>query len=425
MVSWREQPTRYDIEAVQANTRRVGLVIKIRWALLIVLVVYSSAAGLAYTASLSIGELAQRMLIPAMALVFVVMYNTFYQLNYKRLGNIAVWNNLQLQLDVLVVTLLVYYSGGVGSWFWSMYSLFILEAALILPRRRDTWILAASCMVLLGAVEWLELLHVLPHVVIPFAAAEQYADAVYVAVRYLWQVAVLAGTAAVATQLVGEQRATESQRQALRVLDETTGLYSRGYFLRALPTEVRRAQRDHRALHIILFDIDRFGVFNDLFGIEAGDILLRLIAEAITRCVGEIGDMSVTTNLAARFGGEEFIVMLAEDDTIDGSPQVEDAMRLADQLRRAVAETTHAGAGVTVSVGVASMPHDGSNADQLLDAADAALSAAIEQGGDRVVGAASIASRHMEEEIIADADAEADGDAFDGFDASDLRSLDS
>ncbi len=150
MVSWREQPTRYDIEAVHANTRRVGLVIRIRWALLIVLVVYSVLAGLAYTATLSIAELASRMLIPALALLFVVVYNTFYQLNYKRFGNIAVWNNLQLTLDAIVVTVLVYYSGGVSSWFWSMYSLFILEAAFILPTRRGAWFLAVTCMVLLG-----------------------------------------------------------------------------------------------------------------------------------------------------------------------------------------------------------------------------------------------------------------------------------
>ena len=436
MVSWREQPTRYDIEAVQANTRRVGLVIRIRWALLIVLVVYSAMAGLAYTASMSVAELAERMLIPAMALVFVVVYNTFYQLNYKRLGNVAVWNQLQLLLDAVVVTVLVYYSGGVSSWFWSMYSLFILEAAFILPKRRDAWALAGICMVLLGSMEWLELIGIVPHVFIPFASAAQYLDPVFVSVRYLWQAAVLAGTAAVATQLVGQQRAGEAQRQALVVLDEGTNLYSRGFFLRALPLEVRRAHRDHRALHVILLDIDRFGDFNRHFGIEAGDALLRLIASEILRCVSEVGDSTVTTNVVARFGGEEFVVMFAEDENINGAPQVADALRLADQLRQRVAATLHEGAGVTVSVGVSSLPDDGTTADELLDAADAALSVAVEEGGDRVVGAASLASRRAEDELAAEAelsDSGRDGpasdedtaaDGYEGFDASDFRSLD-
>jgi diguanylate cyclase (GGDEF)-like protein len=384
MVSWREQPTRYDIEALQANTRRVGLVIRVRWALLIVLVSYSLLAGAAYMTVMPLAELASRMLIPALALGFVALYNTFYQINYRRLGNIALWNNLQLTLDAFVVTVLVYYSGGVSSWFWSMYSLFILEAAFILPKRRDTWALAALCMLLLGGIDLLEYIGVLPHVAIPFATAEQYRDPVYVSVRYLWQVAVLAGTAAVATQLVGEQRAEAEGRQALTVFDETTGLYSRAYFLRALGAEIRRAQRDERPLHVLLIDIDRFGDFNRQFGIDAGDKLLNLISVAITGCLSEAGDMLITTNLAARYGGEEFVVLLAEDHETQGPPEQDDALRLADCLRRRIGEQAVNGAGVTVSVGVSSMPADGTTPDQLMDAADEALSTAIEAGGDKV-----------------------------------------
>ncbi len=383
MVSWREQPTRYDIEAVQANTRRVGLVIRVRWALLAVLVVYSLLAGAAYITVMPLSELASRMLIPALALVFVALYNTFYQLNYRRLGNIAVWNNLQLALDAFVVTVLVYYSGGVSSWFWSMYSLFILEAAFILPRRRDTWGLALLCVLLLGGIDLLEFAGILPHVTIPFAASEQYRDPVYVSVRFLWQVAVLAGTAAVSTQLVGEQRAEAAGRQALTVFDETTGLYSRAYFLRALGAEIRRAQRDARPLHVLLIDIDHFGDFNRRFGIDVGDELLSLISVAITGCLSEAGDMLITTNLAARYGGEEFVVLLAEDQETQGPPENDDALRLADCVRREIASQTVNGAGVTVSVGIASMPLDGITSDELLDAADEALSAAVQAGGDR------------------------------------------
>ena len=419
MVSWREQPTRYDIEALQANIQRVGRVIRVRWALVIVLVVYSSIAGAAYLSVLPIAELASRMVIPALALGFVVLYNTFYQVSYKRLGNIVVWNNLQLALDAMVVSLLVYYSGGVNSWFWSMYSLFILEAAFILPRRRDVWGLAAVCALLLGGIEWLELLGWVPHVVIPFASNDIFRDPVYVAVRFGWQVAVLAGTAAVSTQLVGEQRAAEARRETLVVLDATTGLYSRAFFLRALSAEIRRAQRDARPVHVLVVDIDHFGDFNRRFGIETGDRLLQAIAATITRCVGEVGDVIVTTNLAARFGGEEFAVLLAEDDSVGGPPQTGDAERLANRLRKAIGETKVAGAGVTVSVGIASLYADGASIDDLLDAADGALAHAIEVGGDRVVVASSLAPVV---DVEHDEDGPDDAQSFEGLDASDLRS---
>jgi diguanylate cyclase (GGDEF)-like protein len=391
VVSWREQPTRYDIEALQANIRRVGLVVQVRWALVALLVVYSLLAGWAYTWRVPVGELSARMTVPALALAFVVLYNTFYQLNYKRLGNIALWNNLQLGLDAVVVTVLVYYSGSVHSWFWSMYSLFILEAAFILPRRRDAWVLAAWCALLLGSVELLEYLALLPSVTMPFSNASLHSDRVFVVVSFGWQLAVICGTAAVATQLVGSQRSEAAAHQRLTVLDEVTGLHSRGYLLRALAVEATRAQRDGRPLHVLLLDIDRFGDFNQRFGIERGDRVLCAVAATIAKTVGDAGDVIVTTNLAARYGGEEFVVMLAEDQQVAGPPQHADAMRLAERLREAIAKTSVDETGVTVSIGVASLPDDGVTCDELLDAADGALSEAIETGGDRVIAAGSSA----------------------------------
>jgi diguanylate cyclase (GGDEF)-like protein len=213
---------------------------------------------------------------------------------------------------------------------------------------------------------------------------------VFVAVRFGWQVAVLAGTAAVATRLVGEHRAEDAVRQSLVVLDGATGLYSRGYFLRALTAEVHRAHRDSRPLHVLLIDVDHFGEFNRSFGIEVGDKLLRALAETITRVVGEAGDVLVTTNVAARFGGEEFAILLAEDEQISAAPQMADALRLAERLRSEISKASVDGAGVTVSVGVASFPEDGSTADDLLDAADTALAQAIDAGGDRVARAEEV-----------------------------------
>ena len=383
MVSWREQPTRYDIEALQANIRRVGLVIRVRWVVIVVLVLFSVFGGAMYATRMSVAELASLMWIPALALGFVVLYNTFYAMNYRRLGNIAVWNNLQLGLDALVVTVLVYFSGGANSWFWSMYSLFILEAAFILPRSRDTWSQALLSAVLLGGIELLELLGILPHQSIPFASGEFYQDSVFVAVRFFWQVAVLAGTAGVATLLVGEFRQELEERRAQTILDAATGLLSRGYFTRALPGEIRRAQRDGRPVHLILLDIDRFGDFNARFGFDAGDRLLVALAEVISKVVTPESDIA-TSNLVARIGGEEFAVLLAESNQA-GMPAGEEAASvLAEALRAAVQATRVEGAGVTVSIGVATLPKDGSTAEELMDAADFALGCSIEDGGNRV-----------------------------------------
>lgn len=388
IVSWREQPTRFDIEALQANIRRVGLVVRVRWILIFVLVSYSMLAGAAYLTQMEFVQLARLMAVPAFTLGLVVLYNAFYSANYRRLGNIAVWNNLQLALDALVVTVLVYFSGGVNSWFWSMYALFILEATFILPRSRDTWIHALFSCVLLGTVEWSEYLGWLPHIRIPYSASDFHQDFVFVSVRYMWQAAVLGGIAWVATNMVGEFRREIAASRAQTLVDTSTGLYSRSYFLRTLATEVRRVTRDGRPLHVILVDIDRFGDFNERFGIDRGDRMLQALASTFANAVESAGDVASSTNLAARFGGEEFAFLFAEDERLGQAPTASDALRLAEQLRAAAERVRVDGAGVTVSVGVASLPDDGGTLDALLDAADAALGCAIDEGGNRVVTAA-------------------------------------
>ncbi len=215
MVSWRDEPTRYDIEALQANTIASDS--------------SSACAGLSWprcrssrflprgpTRGLPVGRARGQHVVPALALLFVLRYNTFYQLTYKRLGNIAILNHAQLIFDVLVVTVLVYYSGGVHSWFWTMYPLFILEAAFILPKRAcvDD---RRRCALASGSSYWGEYVGVLPHVTMPFVDEPLYHDLTFVAVRYLWQLTVLAGTATVATLMTGAIRSPRSR--ARRLLD--------------------------------------------------------------------------------------------------------------------------------------------------------------------------------------------------------------
>jgi diguanylate cyclase (GGDEF)-like protein len=397
LVSWREQPTRHDIEALQANIRRVGLVIRVRWVLIIVLVTYSVLGGWLYATRMPLAELAGLMWLPALALFLVVLYNTFYALNYRRLGNIAIWNNLQLGLDALVVTVLVYFSGGANSWFWSMYSLFILEAAFIMPRSRDVWLQALGCILLLGGVEWLEFSGLLPHMTIPFASSALHEDAIFVSVRFLWQVTVLAGTAGVATLMVGQFRGEMAERTSQNMLDHATCLYSRSYFMRTFPAELRRSSRDGRQIHLLVLDIDRFGEYNTRFGIEQGDQLLKQVAAEISRVVAVHPDQA-TSNVVARVGGEEFAVLFVEDEETQAMPTTEEARLLGERIRSAVEGVQVDGAGVTVSVGIASTPDDGSTVEELLDAADVALSCATENGGNRVYSAAECRSERAGED---------------------------
>ncbi len=387
-VTWREQPTRYDIEALQANTRRVGLVIKVRWALVVALAVYSVLGAWIYAQALPVGELTQLMVVPAVALVFVMLYNTFYLLTYRRLGNVAFLNHLQLLFDALVVSVLVYYSGGVSSWFWSIYALFVFEGAFILPRARSTWFLASACAVLLGCVLWGPYFGVLPPVNVPFANPTLYQNVTFVSVRYLWQVTVIAGAAAISTLMVASLGARERELESASIVDDATGLYNRPYFHRALQTELSRARRDDRPVCLILVDLYHFGEFNSKFGLNRGDRLLVEIATRLRNVVSPGGDSLLSTNVVARYGGEEFAIVLTEMPDGKFLFGTEQALEVGDTVRRVVAGALVDGVGVTASVGVAVFPYDGLTPDDVLLAADDALGRSSEEGGDR----ASIAS---------------------------------
>jgi len=380
-VSWREQPSRYDIEAMQANIRRVGLVIRLRWTLVATLAVYSIFAAWAYIERLPMTELVPLMRVPAAALIFVIFYNAFYQVTYRRLGNVAFLNGLQLFFDALVVTVLIFYSGGVNSWFWTMYALFIFEAAFILPRARGAWLLAAACSVLLGVVVWGQYLGWLPYYDIPFANPTLYLDQTFVSVRYLWQVTVLAGSASVSTLMMASLTSREKELAASSIVDEATGLFNRPYFHRALAAEVTRAGRDGRRIHVILADLYHFGDFNQKFGLDRGDRLLKEVSVRLRNAVSP-GESTLSPNIVARYGGEEFAMIVTEPLVDDISSGVGEALDAADLVRRVIAAALVDGVGVTASVGAATFPVDGASADELLTAADDALVRASEAGGD-------------------------------------------
>lgn len=391
VVAYRDELTRYDIEAMQANIERVGMVIQTRWALVVALSVYSLVGGSLYARVVPFSDLIRNMAVPAIALAFVLGYNAFYSSTYRRLGNIAILNHAQLLFDSLVVTVLVYYSGGAHSWFWAMYSLFVLEAAFILPRRRDAWLVAGFALLLLGLITWGEYFGWLPHVPVPFTEENLTRNITYVAVRYLWQMTVISGTAMVATLMTAALRRRENTLAAASVVDDKTGLYDRAYFLRTLASELARAARDDRSLHVMLVDVDGFERFNRTFGLEAGDRILFAIAREMERIARESEGDAPGANIVARWGGEEFAILLTAASASSSCNSAE-ALQVAELMRLAIETVREQDAGVTSSIGLACYPQDGSTVDDILTALDGAIQAAKNGGGNMVVLAGTEAS---------------------------------
>lgn len=390
IVSWRENPTQYDIEALRANIERVGLVIRVRWAIVAALTVFSAVAAFVYSRAVPFEQFVANMAIPAFALVFVLGYNVFYQMTYRRVGNVGFLNQAQLIFDIIVATVLVYYSGGVYSWFSSMYLLFVLEGAFILPRRWHVWMLVTISAVLYGLVLASEYFGWIPHVGMPFVTNHLYGNATYVMVRYLWKVTMYGGAGTIGILMMNRIRERERELRESSMTDETTGLYNRPYFHRVLSTEIERARRSGRELAIVIADVNQFGDINRVFGLDVGDEILAALGTALKEVAKEgHGNVPYDLNAACRVGGEELAVIVPEVALYDEeiAPSRERALAIAEEFRARVEDLRVRGLSVTVSVGVAVFPGDGDSFDTLIDAADRALFSGSQAGGNRVVAA--------------------------------------
>jgi diguanylate cyclase (GGDEF)-like protein len=162
--------------------------------------------------------------------------------------------------------------------------------------------------------------------------------------------------------------------QQLAMTDELTGISNRRFLMESGRREVNRAQRFARPFSILFMDIDHFKDVNDRYGHAVGDQVLRDLAEYCQRNLREV-------DIFAKYGGEEFVVLLPETDT---SEAVLIAERLREKIKSEPIATSAGSLSITVSFGVASYHSALHDFDTLLDQADNAMYAAKQAGRDRV-----------------------------------------
>jgi diguanylate cyclase (GGDEF)-like protein len=173
---------------------------------------------------------------------------------------------------------------------------------------------------------------------------------------------------------VANLRLQETLRtQSLR--DPLTGLFNRRYLEASLERDLARAVRRSQPLAVLMIDIDHFKRFNDSHGHEAGDMTLSQFGELLA-------SLSRSEDVACRYGGEEFTLVLQEADAGLALDRAEEIRRGAHHM--SIEYRRQQLGPVTVSIGIASYPQHGDTPDQLIRRADRALYLAKGQGRDRV-----------------------------------------
>ena len=163
-------------------------------------------------------------------------------------------------------------------------------------------------------------------------------------------------------------------RQSIQ--DPQTGLYNRRFMEESLLREITRAVRKNTPIGIIMGDLDHFKKFNDVYGHAAGDKIISQIGKLFN-------DKFRGSDIACRYGGEEFLIILPETSLTD-------TIKRADSLREEIKKMEMVFQGqilgtITMSMGVAAYPDNGTRMDELLRVADTALYKAKQEGRDRVV----------------------------------------
>jgi diguanylate cyclase (GGDEF)-like protein len=174
-------------------------------------------------------------------------------------------------------------------------------------------------------------------------------------------------------QRLNEIHVLQSQLTEQASRDPLTGLFNRRYLDATIEREVARCKREGQPLSVILIDIDHFKSINDTYGHQAGDQVLRTLAQLF---------QARATDVACRYGGEEFLLLLP-------NMPLEVARERAEQLRALFAGATivfgEFRIRVTLSAGVAAYPGQGISPEELIRSADTALYRAKAEGRDRVL----------------------------------------
>jgi diguanylate cyclase (GGDEF)-like protein len=261
---------------------------------------------------------------------------------------------------ITVATLLVALTGGVASPFFFVFPLIVGGAALVVS--------SSITVVLAGGASLGYILAVAAG-----SPAESIGPATSATVGVNLTALILLAYAAMV--IAREQRRTRDAAIRLSTVDALTGLFNRSFFFAAVGREIARCARSGRGFCLLMMDLDDLKEINDRLGHFQGDRVLRGVGEVIAEGVRRI-------DTAARYGGDEFVVLLPETDPT-GAFVLAEKIRLG--VNAMVLDLPDAG-HPSISIGAVSYPGDGRTADELMISADNAMYASKRAGKDRVTG---------------------------------------
>lgn len=343
--------TREGISSIEYHELRgiARTVAEIEWLLLVLTLLYQVVEG---------GSDFTRSAVGMALFVYAAFLLGFHYLNFFRRE--ARWKvAIESWVMIVFITWVLWFTGGLQSPLLNLYLLPVITSALALGKLATLLEVAliTACFVLLGG-----------SLVEPVMAVSR-------ATLPIVQLAPMLLVGYLTTMFSADIRYGLNKAKMLSESDELTELYNMRGFSMVMDRAFAQAVRYSRPLSVLMIDSDNLKAVNDQYGHEAGNDLLRQLAASIKAHLR-------TTDVPARYGGDEFVVLLPDTEA-DAARDV--AERIRESIVRRPLELRHDSVLITVSIGFACYPADGRSAEILLERADQAMYRAKEQGRNRVV----------------------------------------
>lgn len=323
-------------------------VAEIEWLLLILVLLYQVA--------LAPDEVSSAALAMAM-FFFAAFVLSFHYANFYRKE--THWKiTIEVGMMILFITWVLAYTGGTDSPLHGLYILVIIVSALTLGKvvTLVQVVLITGCYIWLGYPQHEGLLS------LPYGT------------RLLAQVAPMLLVAYITTMLSADIRRAYGHMKQLSETDELTGVLNMRAFTSVAERVAHQAERYARPFSVLMVDSDSLKNVNDSFGHEAGNRLLKLTVDCIRSQLRQ-------TDIIARYGGDEFVVLLPETPCNGASGVAE---RIRKSVEASPLLTREQQVRSTVSIGLACYPNHGAGFDTILDRADQAMYASKAEGKNRI-----------------------------------------
>lgn len=375
--------------------QRIYLFIRMRWygivALLATLVVVTRLGRFEYPD-----------VPPVIVLIAMAMYNVLFEIDFhfreRRDPGVSGFTglyrsaNVQIDLDLIALTVLIHFTGGIDSPFVLFYIFHTITASYLLSRAETfkqatlaIGLFATMCYleyypVTIEVLDWRLLEHVglydISERLNVARVLMNYENPHYIRAFIVALATILYVSAAIGTHLAQRYRRSEDRIREQAITDGLTGLYNYRHFSEQLEVEFERARRYRHKLALIMMDMDGLKAFNDVNGHLLGSQALKEIADILKGSTRAI-------DVVSKYGGDEFAMVLPETDKQGASFIAERIRRRVREHRFMLADRKRAGI-LSVSGGVSVFPDDATALRELVDVADNCLYEAKQAGRNRV-----------------------------------------